>query len=82
MRIFLRMNYSVGTLLSDAPRYVQTRWEDMILQTRADHIMADQMDFLRANLTKGSRLGCDLGVHQRNISLMTSCVFDESFALI
>jgi HNH endonuclease len=36
--------------------YVPSRWEDMILQARADHIVADQMAFLRESLPKGSRL--------------------------
>jgi hypothetical protein len=36
--------------------YIPSRWEDMILQTRAEHIVADQMDFLRANLPKDSRM--------------------------
>ncbi len=36
--------------------YTPTRWEDMILQARSEHIVADQMDFLAANLPKGSRL--------------------------
>jgi HNH endonuclease len=36
--------------------YTPSRWEDMILQARTEHIVADQMDFLRANLPKGSRL--------------------------
>ena len=36
--------------------YVPSRWEDMILQTRAEHIVADQMEFLRANLPRSSRL--------------------------
>ena len=36
--------------------YVPSRWEDLILQARAEHIVADQMDFLRGNLPRGSRL--------------------------
>jgi hypothetical protein len=36
--------------------YTPTRWEDMILQARAEHIVADQMEFLAANLPRGSRL--------------------------
>lgn len=36
--------------------YVPSRWEDMILQARAEHIVADQMAFLRESLPKGSRL--------------------------
>ena len=36
--------------------YVPSRWEDMILQARAEHIVADQMQFLRANLPRNSRL--------------------------
>ncbi len=36
--------------------YIPTRWEDMILQARKDHIVADQMEFLRDGLPKNSRL--------------------------
>lgn len=36
--------------------YVPSRWEDLILQTRRDHILGDQMEFLRAGLPPGSRL--------------------------
>ncbi len=36
--------------------YVPSRWEDMLLQARTEHIVGDQMDFLRANLPKESRL--------------------------
>lgn len=36
--------------------YVPSRWEDMILQSRTEHVLADQMEFLRANLPRGSRL--------------------------
>jgi len=36
--------------------YVPTRWEDLLLQARAEHIVADQMDFLRSQLPAGSRL--------------------------
>jgi HNH endonuclease len=36
--------------------YVPTRHEDLILQARAEHIVADQMEFLRANLPRASRL--------------------------
>jgi 5-methylcytosine-specific restriction endonuclease McrA len=36
--------------------YVPTRWEDLILQARAQHILADQMAFLRARLPAESRL--------------------------
>jgi HNH endonuclease len=36
--------------------YVPSRWEDLILQARAEHIVADQMAFLRENLPKASRL--------------------------
>ena len=36
--------------------YLPSRWEDMILQSRTEHILADQMEFLRANLPRGSRL--------------------------
>lgn len=36
--------------------YVPTRWEDMLLQARAEHIVADQMEFLRSQLPPGSRL--------------------------
>jgi hypothetical protein len=36
--------------------YVPSRWEDMILQARAEHIVADQMEFLMAGLPQGSRL--------------------------
>jgi hypothetical protein len=36
--------------------YTPSRWEDLILQARAEHMVADQMDFLRANLSKASRL--------------------------
>ena len=36
--------------------YVPSRWEDLILQARAEHIVADQMAFLRSNLPRGSRL--------------------------
>jgi HNH endonuclease len=36
--------------------YVPSRWEDLILQARREHIVADQMDFLRSNLPRGSRL--------------------------
>jgi hypothetical protein len=36
--------------------YVPSRWEDLILQTRRGHILGDQMEFLEAGLTSGSRL--------------------------
>jgi HNH endonuclease len=36
--------------------YVPTRWEDLLLQARAEHIVADQMEFLRSGLTGHSRL--------------------------
>jgi hypothetical protein len=36
--------------------YVPSRWEDLILQARRDHIVAYQMEFLRGGLPKGSRL--------------------------
>jgi HNH endonuclease len=36
--------------------YVPSRWEDLILQARADHIVTDQMDFLRSKLPRSSRL--------------------------
>jgi hypothetical protein len=36
--------------------YVPSRWEDLILQTRKQHILADQMAFLREGLPKNSRL--------------------------
>jgi HNH endonuclease len=36
--------------------YVPSRWEDLILQARADHIVADQMAFLRDGLSSDSRL--------------------------
>jgi hypothetical protein len=36
--------------------YAPSRWEDLILQARAEHIVADQMAFLRASLPKESRL--------------------------
>jgi hypothetical protein len=36
--------------------YVPSRWEDLILQARREHIVADQMDFLRSNLPRSSRL--------------------------
>ncbi len=36
--------------------YVPSRWEDMILQARSEHIVADQMEFLKAGLPQGSRL--------------------------
>jgi hypothetical protein len=36
--------------------YVPSRWEDLILQARREHIVADQMDFLRKKLPHGSRL--------------------------
>ena len=42
--------------------YQPSRWEDMILQTRVDHILADQMDFLRANLPRSSRLAGSFGL--------------------
>jgi len=36
--------------------YQPSRWEDMILQARAEHVVADQMAFLRSQLPPGSRL--------------------------
>lgn len=36
--------------------YLPSRQEDLILQARAEHIVADQMDFLRGNLPRNSRL--------------------------
>jgi HNH endonuclease len=36
--------------------YVPSRWEDMLLQSRRDHIQGDQMEFLRAGLPPHSRL--------------------------
>jgi HNH endonuclease len=36
--------------------YVPSRWEDLILQARAEHIVADQMAFLRDGLSSDSRL--------------------------
>lgn len=36
--------------------YSPSRWEDMIFQARADHIVADQMDFLLDKLPSESRL--------------------------
>jgi hypothetical protein len=36
--------------------YVPSPKEDLILQVRREHIVADQMDFLRAGLARGSRL--------------------------
>jgi HNH endonuclease len=36
--------------------YVPSRWEDMILQARREHILGDQMEFLRAGLPPSSRL--------------------------
>jgi hypothetical protein len=36
--------------------YVPSRWEDLILQARAEHIVADQMAFLRDGLSVNSRL--------------------------
>ncbi len=36
--------------------YVPSRWEDLILQARRDHILGDQMEFLRAGLPPHSRL--------------------------
>lgn len=36
--------------------YSPSRWEDLLLQARRDHVVADQMDFLRAGLPRGSRL--------------------------
>lgn len=36
--------------------YTPSRWEDLLLQARAEHIVADQMEFLRSRLPAGSRL--------------------------
>ncbi len=36
--------------------YVPSRWEDMILQARREHILGDQMEFLRAGLPAHSRV--------------------------
>ena len=36
--------------------YVPSRWEDLILQARVEHILGDQMEFLRAGLHPSSRL--------------------------
>ncbi len=36
--------------------YVPSRWEDLILQARRDHILGDQMEFLRAGLPPHSRI--------------------------
>ena len=36
--------------------YVPSRWEDLILQARKDHILGDQFDFLRAGLPPHSRI--------------------------
>jgi hypothetical protein len=36
--------------------YVPSRWEDLILQTRRDHILGDQMEFLRQGLPPHSRV--------------------------
>jgi hypothetical protein len=36
--------------------YVPSRWEDLILQAKAEHIVGDQMEFLRSRLPTGSRL--------------------------
>lgn len=35
--------------------YVPSRWEDLILQARQEHILGDQMEFLRAGLPPHSR---------------------------
>lgn len=36
--------------------YQPSRWEDLILQARAEHIVTDQMEFLSAQLPSESRL--------------------------
>lgn len=36
--------------------YVPSRWEDMILQARQEHILGDQMEFLKAGLPPHSRV--------------------------
>jgi HNH endonuclease len=36
--------------------YIPSRWEDLILQARVEHIVGDQMEFLRAGLPPNSRL--------------------------
>ncbi len=36
--------------------YVPSRWEDLILQARKEHILGDQMEFLRAGLPPHSRI--------------------------
>jgi hypothetical protein len=48
-----RLPHEVGMLLVYAP-YVPSLWEDMILRNR--RILADQMEFLAANLPRTSRL--------------------------
>lgn len=49
-----------GMPLLFAP-YVPSRWEDLILQARAGHILGDQMAFLRAGLPADSRLHAEVG---------------------
>jgi hypothetical protein len=48
-----RLPHEIGMPLAYAP-YTPSLWEDMILRNR--RILADQMEFLSANLPRGSRL--------------------------